>query len=155
MFALYSYLTSIFPLPSQCKISVLPFPSPISVLKIILICLSVLVSYKQFSVQFSHSVVSDSLRPYGLQHARPPCPSPTPSLLKLMSIQPSHAMLNRGPADGVGSCPLPSTQRQPTVVTSQEEVLPRVGGGWGALGPPYRAGVARSGQAAECAWPVS
>ena len=30
------------------------------------------------SVQFSHSVVSDSLRPHGLQHARPPCPSPTP-----------------------------------------------------------------------------
>ena len=29
------------------------------------------------SVQFSHSVVSDSLRPHGLQHARPPCPSPT------------------------------------------------------------------------------
>ena len=30
------------------------------------------------SVQFSHSVVSDSLQPHGLQHARPPCPSPTP-----------------------------------------------------------------------------
>ena len=30
------------------------------------------------SVQFSHSVVSDSLRPHGLQHDRPPCPSPTP-----------------------------------------------------------------------------
>ena len=30
------------------------------------------------SVQFSHSVVSDSLRPDELQHARPPCPSPTP-----------------------------------------------------------------------------
>ena len=30
------------------------------------------------SVQFSHSVVSDSLRPHGPQHARPPCPSPTP-----------------------------------------------------------------------------
>ena len=29
------------------------------------------------SVQFSHSVVSDSLRPHELQHARPPCPSPT------------------------------------------------------------------------------
>ena len=29
-------------------------------------------------VQFSHSVVSDSLRPHGLQHARPLCPSPTP-----------------------------------------------------------------------------
>ena len=30
------------------------------------------------SVQFSHSVMSDSLRPHELQHARPPCPSPTP-----------------------------------------------------------------------------
>ena len=31
------------------------------------------------SVQFSCSVVSDSLRPHGLQHARLPCPSPTPA----------------------------------------------------------------------------
>ena len=30
------------------------------------------------SVQFSRSLVSDSLRPHGLQHARLPCPSPTP-----------------------------------------------------------------------------
>ena len=30
------------------------------------------------SVQFSRSVVSDSLRPYESQHDRPPCPSPTP-----------------------------------------------------------------------------
>ena len=30
------------------------------------------------SVQFSCSVMSDSLWPHGLQHARPPCPSPTP-----------------------------------------------------------------------------
>ena len=30
------------------------------------------------SVQFSHSVVSNSLRPHELQHTRPPCPSPTP-----------------------------------------------------------------------------
>ena len=30
------------------------------------------------SVQFSHSVVSNSLQPHELQHARPPCPSPTP-----------------------------------------------------------------------------
>ena len=29
---------------------------------------------------FSHSVVSDSLRPHGLQHAGPPCPSPTPGV---------------------------------------------------------------------------
>ena len=30
------------------------------------------------SVQFSRSVVSDSLQPHKPQHARPPCPSPTP-----------------------------------------------------------------------------
>ena len=29
-------------------------------------------------VQFSHSVMSNSLRPHGLQHNRPPCPSSTP-----------------------------------------------------------------------------
>ena len=32
------------------------------------------------SVQFSHSVVSDSLRPHESQHARPPCLSPTPAV---------------------------------------------------------------------------
>ena len=32
------------------------------------------------SFQFSCSVVSDSLRPHESQHARPPCPSPTPGL---------------------------------------------------------------------------
>ena len=34
--------------------------------------------YSSCSVQFSHSVMSDSLQPHGLQHARLPCPSPTP-----------------------------------------------------------------------------
>ena len=53
-------------------------------------------------VQFSHSFVSDSLRPYELQHAIPPCPSPTPnsqSSLKPMSIKSvmpsSHLILCR------------------------------------------------------------
>ena len=32
------------------------------------------------SVQFSHSVMSDFLRPHELQHTRPPCPSPTPGV---------------------------------------------------------------------------
>ena len=32
------------------------------------------------SVQFSHSVMSDSLHPQGLQHTRLPCPSPTPGV---------------------------------------------------------------------------
>ena len=32
------------------------------------------------SVQFSRSIVSDALRPHGLQHTKPPCPSPTPGV---------------------------------------------------------------------------
>ena len=35
-------------------------------------------SYNLTSVQFSRSVMSNSLQPHGLQHARLPCPSPTP-----------------------------------------------------------------------------
>ena len=39
------------------------------------------VCYICFSpVQFSHSVMSDSLWPHESQHARPPCPSPTPGV---------------------------------------------------------------------------
>ena len=36
--------------------------------------------WEMLSVQFSRSVVSNSLRPHGLQHAKPPCPSPTPGV---------------------------------------------------------------------------
>jgi len=50
------------------------------------------------SVQFSRSVVSDSLWPHGLQHARPPCPSPTPG-------------------DHLKSCPL-SWWCHPTILSS-------------------------------------
>ena len=52
------------------------------------------------SVQFSHSVLFHSLRLHGLQHARPPCPSPTPGVYSnscpLVSddIQPSHPLLS-------------------------------------------------------------
>ena len=47
-------------------------------------------------VQISHSAVSDSLRPHESQHARPPCPSPTPGVTQTHvhrvgnAIQPSH-----------------------------------------------------------------
>ena len=39
-----------------------------------------LIAFQFSSVQFSRSVVSNSLRPHGLQHSRPPCPSPTPGV---------------------------------------------------------------------------
>ena len=52
------------------------------------------------SVQFSRSVVSDFLRPQELQHARPPCPSPTPGVhsdsTSIESVMPSsHLILCR------------------------------------------------------------
>ena len=37
-------------------------------------------SHQFSSVQLSHSVVSNSLRPHESQHARPPCPSPAPGV---------------------------------------------------------------------------
>ena len=50
-------------------------------------------------VQFSRSVVSDSLRPHESQHARPPCPSPSPgvhSVTSIESVMPSsHLILCR------------------------------------------------------------
>ena len=39
-----------------------------------------LVKLLMHAAQFSRSVVSNSLRPHGLQHTRPPCPSPTPGV---------------------------------------------------------------------------
>ena len=44
-------------------------------------------NYQKFSVHFSHSVMSNSLQPHGLQHARLPYPSPTPGVYKLMSVK--------------------------------------------------------------------
>ena len=56
------------------------------------------------SVQFSRSVVSDSLRPHESQHARPPCPSPTPGVYSNScpsshgdTIQPSHPLSSPSP----------------------------------------------------------
>ena len=52
------------------------------------------------SLQFSRSVVSDSLWPHESQHARPPCPSPTPRVhsdsTSIQSVMPSsHLILCR------------------------------------------------------------
>ena len=50
----------------------------------------------QFS-QFSCSVMSNSLRPHGLQHVRTPCPSPTPrvysKLISIESVMPSNHLI--------------------------------------------------------------
>ena len=48
-----------------------------------------------YSVQFSHSVMSDSLRPYGLQHSRLLCPSSTPGV---------YSNSNHWVSDAIQSC---------------------------------------------------
>ena len=59
--------------------------------------------FKISSVQFSCSVVSNSLRPHELQHARPPCPSPTSGVYSNScpsscdAIQPSHPLSSPSP----------------------------------------------------------
>ena len=55
------------------------------------------------SFQFSRLVVSDSLRPHESQHARHPCPSPTPKFTQIHAhrvgdaIQPSHPLSSPSP----------------------------------------------------------
>ena len=54
------------------------------------------------TVQFSHSVMFNSLRPHGLQHTRLPCPSPTPRVQTHVhqvsdAIQPSHPLSSPSP----------------------------------------------------------
>ena len=52
--------------------------------------------WRKGSVHFSCSVMSDSLRPHGLQHARVPCPSPTPracSNSSIKSVMPSNHLI--------------------------------------------------------------
>ena len=57
----------------------------------------------EYSVQFSCSVMSDSLRTHGLQHTRVPCPSHLPELAQTHvhyvsdAIQPSHPLLSPSP----------------------------------------------------------
>ena len=61
---------------NACQLSVLSSSS--SFFKCVLYDVYMKISFELDSVQFNRSFVSNSLRPYELQHATPPCPSPTP-----------------------------------------------------------------------------
>ena len=58
------------------------------------------------SAQFSRSVISDSLRPHGMQHARPPSPSPVPAACSNLcpSSQWSHPTISSSVVP-FSSCP--------------------------------------------------
>ena len=98
------------------------------------------------SVQFSCSVVSDSLWPHESQHTRSPCPSPTPEFTQTHvhwvgdAIQPSHPMSSPSPALNLSqhqSFPRSqffSTGGQSTTVSALASVLPMNIKDWFPLG---------------------
>ena len=96
------------------------------------------------SVQFSCSVVSDSLRPHELQQARPPCPSPTPGVQSdsCPSSQWCHPAISASVVP-FSSCPqsLPASESFPmsqlfawggqsTGVSALASFLPKKSQGW-------------------------
>ena len=102
-------------------------------------------SQHQFSsVQFSRSVVSDSLRPHESQHTRPPCPSPTPGIHP--DPRPSSQWCHPASSSSVvpfSSCPqsLPASESFPmsqhftwggqsTGVSALASFLPKKSQGW-------------------------
>ena len=98
-------------------------------------------------VQFSHSVVSDSLRPHGLLHARPPCPSLTPRVYSnpcplsrwyhpaiSSSVFPFSSCPQSLPASGsVPMSQLFTWGGQSTWVSASTSVLPMNAQDWSAL----------------------
>ena len=100
------------------------------------------------SVQFSCSVMSDSLRPHRLQHARPPCPSPTPGVYSnscplsqwchstiSSSVIPFSSCLQSFP--GSGSFPMSqlfTSGGQSIGVSASASVLPMNTQDWSPLG---------------------
>ena len=100
------------------------------------------------SVQFSHSVVSDSLWPHGLQYARPPGPSPTPQVYSnscplsqwwhptiSYSAIPFSLCLQFSPASGsFQMSKIFASAGQRIVVSSSASVLPMNIQDWSPLG---------------------
>ena len=100
-----------------------------------------------FVSQFSRSVMSDSLRPHELQHARPPCPSPAPGVHP--NSRPSSPWCHPAISSSVvpfSSCPqsLPASESFPmsqlftwggqsTGVSALASVLPKKSQGWSPL----------------------
>ena len=105
-------------------------------------------SWVKIYSQFSHSVMSDSLRPHGLQHARLPCPSPTsraysnscpshwwchPTISS--SVVPFYSYLQSFPASG--SFPMSqffASGGQSTGVSASASILPMNIQDWFPLG---------------------
>ena len=100
------------------------------------------------SVQFSRSVMSNCLWPHGLQHARPPCPSPTPGVYSnscplsqwyhpaiSSSVVPFSSCLQQFPASGsFQMSQFYASDSQTIGVSASASVLPRNIQDWFPLG---------------------
>ena len=106
-----------------------------------------MINFQLSSVQFSPSVVSDSLLPHELQHTRPPCPSPTPG------VHSNSCPLSQIPSSHLIPCPplfllppqsLPAWESFPmsqlftwggqsTGVSALASFLPKKSQGWSPL----------------------
>ena len=100
------------------------------------------------SVQFSHSVLSDSLRPHEPQHTRPPCPSLTPGVHPnpcqlswwchpevLSSVVPFSSCPQSFPASGsFQMSQLFTSDGQSIGVSASKSVLPKNTQDWSPLG---------------------
>ena len=102
----------------------------------------------EWSVQFSHSVVSDSLQNHGLQHTRPPSPSPTPGVHSnscplsrwchptiSSSVVPFSFHLQSSPASGIFQMSqLFASGGQSIGVSASASILPMNTQDWSPLG---------------------
>ena len=99
------------------------------------------------SVQFNPLVVSDSLRPHGLQHARPPCPSPAPGVYSnscplsqwchptiSSSVVPFSSHLQSLPASGAFPMSQLFTSGGQSIGVSASSALPMNTQDWSPLG---------------------
>ena len=100
------------------------------------------------TVQFNCSAVPDSLQPHGLQHARPPCPSPTPRIYSnscplsrwryptiSSSVVPFSSSLQSSPASGsFQMSQFFTSSGQSTGVSASASVLPMNIRDWFPLG---------------------
>ena len=111
-------------------------------------CSNLLLKSSSDSIQFSRSVMSDSLRPHEPQHARPPCPSPTPGAYSnscllsqwchptiSSSVIPFYSRLQSFPASGsFPISPFFASGGQSIGVSASASVLPMNTQDWFPLG---------------------
>ena len=104
-------------------------------------------SLRLFLYQFNHSAMSDSLWPHGLQHSRPPCPSPTPRVYSdscplsrwchstiSSSVVPFSSRLQSFPASGSFPVSQLFTSGGPSIgVSASASVLPMNTQDWSPL----------------------